>query len=382
MKIVVISAFNAGSSYAHAINTTKMAEGFALNGHEVHLITLRGDNNWAYLKKQYGISSDIFWHTVPNKIFNVLNTGDGRRFWHFVKPIVKKISPDFVYTRNYIAPCKTSKMGIPTVAETHAFVGHKAPDFIKMLSCCRQDKFFCSISTISETLREYYMLYGVPEQKISILPDSVDINLFQPPLDIGVSPYGVSKTAKNIVYSGHLYDYKGIPTILKAAQLMPENLFHFIGGRKEDIERHQQWAQGHQMKNIIFHGLKPLSSVPQYLWHADVLLLPPSADHPSAKWTSPVKLGEYCASKRPIIASDIPALRRWLDETQVTFFQPDEPVSLKHAIELCLEDQKNATLKIEKAFELAQSMTYKRRAQKIIDLSDAIMPNISDLDRK
>lgn len=42
MKIVVLSAFSLGSIFAHAINTIKMAEGFAKLGHQVTLICREG----------------------------------------------------------------------------------------------------------------------------------------------------------------------------------------------------------------------------------------------------------------------------------------------------------------------------------------------------
>ena len=41
MKILVASAFEASSQWAHAINTVKMAQGFARLGHAVTLVCRR-----------------------------------------------------------------------------------------------------------------------------------------------------------------------------------------------------------------------------------------------------------------------------------------------------------------------------------------------------
>ena len=42
-----------------------------------------------------------------------------------------------------------------------------------------------------------------------------------------------------------------------------------------------------------------------YIDDTDIFLLPPSRNHPSALWTSPLKLCEYFALRKPVIASDI-----------------------------------------------------------------------------
>ena len=211
MKIAVISRFAANSTYAHAINTVKMAEGFAKCGHDVHLITETPDDksvSYDDLKTQYGISTNIHWHCV--KTFHPFKD---RLFNRQVKSLVKGLHPALVYTRSYQIPVITAKMGIHTIAETHAFVGNTARDFLTMIKAAGDLDSFCCISTISETLKEYYHDLGVPADKISVLPDCVDLDLFLPDKSLGPSPYQPGQ--KNIVYSGHLYDYKGIPTIFK-----------------------------------------------------------------------------------------------------------------------------------------------------------------------
>jgi len=371
MKIAVIAAFDSGSPYAHAINTIKMAEGFAKLGHEVSLITKAGAiTKYDILKKQYGIKHDLNWIYIPQKILGFFPTGVNERYCFQIKSTLRKLKPDFVYARNYSVPSYCAKIGIPTAAETHAFVGHDAPAFLNMIKASAKFDAFKTISTISETLQTYYESIGAPKDKIHVLPDSVDLDMFAPPRSMPLSPFDEG-TKPSIIYSGHLYDYKGVPTILEAAKLCPDYNFHFVGGTDKDIERHKKTVKNERLDNVVFHGLKTLSQVPLYLWHADILLLPPSANHPSARWTSPVKLGEYCASKTPIIASDIPALRRWLNDTQCTFFEADDAHSLSKALAETLKPshKKIISNKVDNAFSLAQTLTYEGRAQKILTAS-------------
>ncbi|NEP84653.1 MAG: glycosyltransferase family 4 protein, partial [Okeania sp. SIO3B3] len=121
--------------------------------------------------------------------------------------------------------------------------------------------------------------------------------------------------------------------------------------------------------NVVFHGHVDHVRVPEYLWEADVLLLPPSRNHPSARWTSPVKLGEYMAAQRPMVLSDIPALRYWVKEDQGFFFKADDPISLAAAIEDCLSRRDARDEMIQSASLRAKEWSFASRAQRILDVS-------------
>ena len=373
MKICVIGTFEAGSSFAHAINTTKMADGFARLGHEVTLFC-KGDPaiSCDELRAQYGLSEALQWRIYPHKWAGLIPLGTNERFAWAIRAEIAKIQPDFVYGRSFSAPCMTARMGIPTAIETHAHVGTRYRPFLKTMRQAAQHEALRTLVTISDVLAGYYQSLGAPENKTLVLPDSVDLVLFSPPSDGQERPdVYAGHRGPHITYCGHLYDYKGIPTVLEAARSLPDASFHFVGGHQEDIDRQRAKAAEMGLRNVVFHGLKPLSEVPAYLWAADLLLLPPSLNHPSAQWTSPVKLAEYCASETPFIASDIPALKDWLTDAHTQFFKADDAKSLTSAIQAVLDPQ-NAALtqsRIAGAKALAEGMTYPKRAQTILDAS-------------
>ena len=275
------------------------------------------------------------------------------------------LRPDFVFARNYIAPCLTARFGRVTVAETHAHPDNKTTPFLQMISAVTDYAKFKYLITISNVLSEHYQSLGVPAEKILVLPTGVDIDRFTRPGTLPTSPYSTEKP--NIAYVGHLYDYKGIPTILETARHLPDFHFHLIGGTPQDIERHQTFIAEQGIENIILHGIQPQATIPPFLWHADILLLPPSADHPSAQWTSPVKLGEYLASGTPVIATRIPALQDWLSDEQVTFVEPDDATAMKNAIEGILNHPQEAQSRAKQGLELAQQFSYANRARTILE---------------
>lgn len=362
MRIAIVSSLQAGTKMANAINTVKMAQGFARLGHDVTLVCRKGLSPLSpdELCTAYGLTTSITWLQLP------LRTNRGKRWifpiwaWHKIK----HWRPEFVYARDYLFPCLSSRHGIVTAGESHAHIGSRKLPFNIFLRCARRQDAFKLLVTISERLAEHYHQRGVPQHKLAVLADAVDLELFQRPSSLPPTPF--STASPNIVYAGHLYDYKGIPTILAAAQQLPQCNFHLIGGWPEDIRRQQNVVRELRLSNVAFHGLLPQLVLPPYLWHADILLLPPSQYHPSAAWTSPLKMGEYLASGSPIVATSIPALRDWLSDDEVQFVNPDDPDTMVAGICILLEDRQRCTLLAANGLARSREMSFRHRAQTIL----------------
>jgi glycosyltransferase involved in cell wall biosynthesis len=365
MKIVVASPLASGSQWAHALNTIKMADGFARLGHDVTLVTRRDGGQeipHRELVAMYGIDERLHWDQLKTGYAGVDVFRQGFPFSWKAYRVARSLKADLVYGRDFYFPWLCAKVGIDATAESHAPPGTDSMRFRTLVRASRLPRFRMWV-TISETLREYYASRGADASKIRVLPDAVDLSMFLRPGDPGVSPYRSARP--KVVYAGHLYDYKGIPTILDAAGRLPDIEFHLVGGWPEDVDRHRRTADEHRLSNVTFHGLRKYSEVPAYLWHADLLLLPPSGDHPSAAWTSPVKLGEYLASGTPVISTDIPALRTWLTEVETRFVPPDDGRAMAGAVRELLDDRVRYNSLSVNGAARAQSLSYESRASAI-----------------
>ncbi|GAB4339703.1 MAG: hypothetical protein Kow0099_15020 [Candidatus Abyssubacteria bacterium] len=366
LRILVAAAFEAGSHFAHAINTVKMAQGFASLGHEVTIVcraSSEGRLDHLQLSADYGVADSIRWIQSPSRLLN-LRIGPDWGFAVLALAAALRVRPHLVYARNYTVPYLTSLFGIPTAAETHAHPDNRTRPFLRLMRASANRRFGLLV-TISGFLADSYCSLGAPREKIGIFPSGSDVGLFGRPNRLPTSPY--NGRGPVVAYSGHLYDYKGIPTILEAAALLPDVQFHFIGGLPEDIGRQTERSQSLGLSNIFFHGMKLHAEVPPYLWHADALLLAPSASHPSAQWTSPVKLGEYLASGTPVVATSIPALQDWLTDKEVRFVEPDNPRRLAEGIEDVLRNKPYANGLSLAGMKKAALFSYERRAKAIIE---------------
>ena len=138
MKIVVSGAFECNAIFAHAINTVKMAQGFARCGHEVTLICRQPENGPVTedeFCQQYGITEQI----------QVIQLADlPEHNWKFSRcalPVILEYQPDLVYARNLILPHLTSLNGIATITESHAHPGNNGDDFMTMVAAMKNDNF-------------------------------------------------------------------------------------------------------------------------------------------------------------------------------------------------------------------------------------------------
>lgn len=352
--------------YAHVLNTVKMAQGFARLGHEVALVCWGPPDRRLpeeELNRIYGLTEPIRWVLFPQ---SRMWQSPERKPWvmgALVLLTALRIRPRLVFCRDYIVPWITSRLGWATVAESHAQPGHDTPHFRRLLQATQYPAFKLWV-TISHHLAEHYQERGVPADKLIVLPDAVDVIQFGRREELPRSPY--QKPGSHVAYVGHLYDYKGIPTILETATLLPDVQFHLVGGLPEDTKRQRARIEEMGLDNVTLHGLKPQVEIPPYLWHADVLLLPPSQYHPSAAWTSPLKLGEYLASGTPVVATDIPALRDWVTENEVEFVAPDDAQALAKGIQHLLTHKTRRQALRTAGLGKAQELSYKRRAETIL----------------
>lgn len=365
MRIVVAAAHPADSLKAHAINTVKMAAGFHRLGHDVTVVVVAGEGpvDAAGFAERYAVSEEIELVQVSRRRDRLGRRFDPHmRFARRAMRAVQRIGPDALYARSFAVPLLAARAGLRVALESHAPVGTATKAFGLGVQASRLPAFR-AWTTISPVLADYYASVGVPRSRLLVLPDAVDCEQFTPPPEPTASPY--DGPGPRLVYAGHLYDYKGIPTVIDAATRLPGVRFELVGGTPRDVERQRDLAARRGAANVRFHGQQDQRALPPYLWHADAALLPPSAQHPSAQWTSPVKLGEYLAAGKPVIASDIPALRHWLTDREVIFFAPDRGDALAEAIEHCLGHAAEMRRRAQDGQRLAARMSYARRAQAI-----------------
>jgi len=217
--------------------------------------------------------------------------------------------------------------------------------------------------------------YAIPHFKLQHQPNAVDVAMFSTSISQkdARDKLGLPQDKKVILYTGHLFSWKGVDTLFEAAHLLSEYLIYFVGGTDEDIEKAKsKWQRANG--NIVIIGRKPHEEIPLWQKAADVLILPNTAKEDVSKFeTSPVKLFEYMASGVPIVASDLPSIRNIVNENSVFFFEPDNPESLAQTISHILSNSQETIKKSVYAYQEIQQYSWENRSSAIINFIHKIL---------
>lgn len=202
-----------------------------------------------------------------------------------------------------------------------------------------------------------------PRERLMVVPDGVRLPAAAPPLP----PWPPRSPV--VAYSGHLYPWKGVDLLLHALRDLPEVRGRIVGGHPQeaDLPRLQALAAALGIGGrVTFTGWVKRSAVATALAEADVLVLPHPATPLAAQYTSPLKLFEYMAARRPIVASDLPALREILADGQnAVLVPPGDPPALAAGIRRVLDDPDLARRLADRAFHDVAAYSWDRRAERI-----------------
>jgi glycosyltransferase involved in cell wall biosynthesis len=173
-----------------------------------------------------------------------------------------------------------------------------------------------------------------------------------------------------VAYTGHLYAWKGAHTLARAAGLLPPDVrVCIVGGTPADVEAFRRFLAQNELQRVRLVGYVPPGEVPLWLAAADVLALPNSAGEAiSARYTSPLKLFEYMAAGRGIVASDLPSLREVLEDgANARLVAPDSPADLARGLLELLDDPALAERLGARAQADVAGRTWDSRARAVLD---------------
>jgi len=396
MKIAIICSGHIPSQWAHSITTAKMADAFHKLSHHVELLAVERFMEGRQKKivkdvhELYGISRDIkivyFRDNSPFYFQEVRPCGCALRLVQkvtrnrlsYILDPERKISRyckdnemDFSYCRSYRIVRYNIENQLSTIMESHTpHIKHPDLQRVIKLSCSR---YFKGLVTISEILKQNFIRAGVPKEKILVLQDGVDVESFQ---NLPSQPeiremLNLPSDKKLVIYCGSLFPDKGIEHILLVAKNLMDVMFILVGGREGHIRMWRNYVNSRQISNVEFTGFVENSRVPLYLKAADALIMPYKTEQKTRimdiHTTSPLKLFEYMAAKKPIISTNIPAISRTIKHgVDGLLAEPNDIGELAHLVEVVLEDKKLAENLSHNAYEKVQEYDWKKRCEMIL----------------
>ncbi|MEW6154484.1 MAG: glycosyltransferase [Actinomycetota bacterium] len=242
---------------------------------------------------------------------------------------------DLVYSRHPFTALAAVAIGLPVVLELHNPPTNAVRRVLERL--VESDRLLRMIF-ISEALHRLWRDRRYPVSKeVQVEPSAAPARLVA---QVPVPAQG--REVRNALYVGSFYRGRGIDLILDVASATPEMTFRLVGGRRDTAPS--------TPPNVAFHGQVPPSAVAQHYRWSDVVLMPYGRNVETAQghndtsaWMSPLKLFEYMATGRPILASDHPVLHEVLTDGDTAFFAPpDDPAAWIAALKSLMESPESA----------------------------------------
>jgi len=372
VKIAYLSSSTIPSVSANSIQVMKMSKSFSDLGHNIiTFATLGKVPNILDIHKYYNTEKNfkiIYCKKPKAKIISGIVYGINVAINSF------KFDFDIYYGRCPHSLFFSSFSQKPFVYEAHNLPKRYFRAFLE--NRLFKKKNFLKLVVISEALkRDYLLKFSVlDENKIIVAHDGANIDIEQVKNHLYYSNNKSSRDVFNVGYVGSLFPGKGVEGILSLAKARPFHKYHVVGGTEKEIAKFKKKASS----NVSFHGRMQPSNIPSILRKFDILLLlskkkiETSDGGDIGLYTSPLKMFEYMASGRPIIASKLPVFEEVLKHNVNSFLvSPDNDKLYGEALDLLVENEKLREKFAKNAMnDLISNFTWSKRTKKILSNLD------------
>ena len=235
------------------------------------------------------------------------------------KELLSTVDADIIHAHGTIpnvsdvAIFYAAKNNIPSVLTYHfdgnadsiigSFFGEFYNRFINRKVVSKADKIIATSKSYAETSMVLNDFLG----KIEIIPNGVDLNRFNPEIEVGNIREKYNLPNGNIVlYVGRFVKYKGVEYLIRAMKYVEHGTL-VIAGKGKLERRLKQKSEMKKLKNVKFLGYVPDEDLPKLYRVSDVYVLPSITRGENFG----ISALEAMACGIPVIASDLPGVN-WL----------------------------------------------------------------------
>ncbi len=381
---------------AEGIHIREIVNSFRSMGHEVKVVSLLSDeaavpeSGGHRLKGNFKdkVIEKIRW-LLPDFAYEIAEMVTNIPAWRLVNKSIKEFQPDFIYERysNYgiAASYAAKKNSIPIILEANVPYYEYKKEWEKVyfpgLLKWTERKVFESVShivVVSTTLKKSVLKYGISENRITVMPNGVNAELFY--------PLGLKDKYKNkhqihseivLGFIGAVRRWHKMDQLIKTLHeigLDQYNAKMLIIGECSFMDELKEYAKSlGEENNILFLGRLPHDKMPEYLEMIDIAISPFAVKH-----SSPMKILEYMAMGKCVIAPDMENIRDIIKPDQTgLLFKPDDPIELKNKLLLSLNDPALRS-NIAKAGcdDVVTHFSWMKNAKWVIELYKKVKPDV------
>ncbi len=354
-NLIYITETSLPTKSANMINSLKFCDALS-NHYNVKFLSPNNLLEPKLIKKKYNLRNEINFESLINKNIENFKT----RILFSIKiifKIFKEKKCEVILSRSIMSSLMMTLFNIRNTLELHHIPQSLSRFFFIFIMFLPQKKKLSLILINSSLLKELKL----NNLKYIVLDDAADFLSFK-------SHKSFNKKKKTCIYMGSFFKGKGIEIIDKLSKLLPDIDFHLYGDQKT-LGR---WARYQFNKNIKFYEYVDYSEIPLILKNYEVALMPfqskieaRSKNLEISKYISPLKMFDYLAAGKIIIATKLRAYKHILKNNENSFLVSSKDLNTwKVLIRSILKDPKKFRRIKLNAKNTAKKFSWDNRAQK------------------
>lgn len=368
------------SKDGQAVHIEEMVAALRALGHEVRIVSpsvsedgkMGGKVGWVHQLK----------NALPKAVYELLELAYSLVAYRRLKREASAFQPDAIYERyNLFLLAGTllkRRLGIPLLLEVNSPLVHERSLHsgglsLKALARWAEGTAWRSadyVLPVTRVLGNYVSDYGVPAERIVVIPNGINEAHFSeaPDPDVAKSTLGLS--GKLVLgFTGFVRDWHGVDRVVRwlATPQAPQNAFLLIVG--DGPVRAELEAQARSLgvaDKVRFTGVIDRAVVPAHVAAFDVALQPAVTEY-----ASPLKLMEYLYLGKAIVAPAEPNLMEVLTHDEnALLFDARSANGFENALgALCADSNLRQRLSAGARQTIdMQKLTWRGNAAKVIDL--------------
>jgi len=266
--------------------------------------------------------------------------------WRQIKEFKPNVIVGFGILNTYIAMRMAKFYGIPfiyyLIDALHTLIPIKKFRHIgKALESAtlRESGLVC---VINEELKRYAINMGADREKVYVIRAGVDLKRFNPRINSFRlrESLGMGKDDVVLFFMGLLYPFSGLREVaIELAEVKDEqpNMKLLIVGEGNLYHELQQIKKDNSLQQLILVHWQPYEKIPEYIAASDICLLP-AHNNEVMRNIVPIKMYEYMACGKPVIATRLPGIMKEFGHNKGVIYVDKPTDVLKKVVELHNDD--------------------------------------------
>ena len=359
-----------------SVHVDELIAAFRAEGHEVLVVGPSFYDNASFGGESGFV--DFVRKLLPGALGEIAELAYNIPAYRRLRRACREFKPDFIYERcnlYYLAGAWLARAtGLPFLLEVNSPLADERIRFgnlrLHRLAHRLENKVWCAadrVLPVTGVLKDIVMAAaGVPSERIAVMPNGVVLDRF---------PTAVPGTGETVTlgFVGFVRPWHGLDLVIREIAARKDGArvgLTVVGDGPVRGELKALAAELGIADRLDFRGVVPHEAVPGEVARFDIALQPQVTPY-----ASPLKIFDYMAAGRAIVAPDQPNIREILvHERTALLFDPADPAGLWRAVARLIEDPAlRATLGAAARSELEQrDYTWRGNARRIAAMAQTI----------